>query len=1304
MSISQCKESGAWRNAGFDLVKKLAVAFAAIAFSVLALQSPSTQASAAIKPHSACGTVLIQGGAWLGGHGVDVYSNGSGSCGGGSAGWGWQCVDLAYRLYQQNGWGRVFAADGGAATIPEGSPALDFHPNSSGYVPVPGDLIIENKAPVNGNYGHVAVVDSVSGGSINAVEQNTQTLSGGTWVDHPRHTYSWNGVTAANGYASVRGFMHSPANSLTSGPPSNSGPPFNYNVTGTGGYGLNEHSGPSVGSAVVGNVPEGGSLSIMCQTSGDNVLGTSVWDKLQNSSYVTDYYTTTPTPFGFSANIPRCSSTSPPGAPGSVSVSPGNSSGTVTWAVPSSNGGATITSYTATASPGGATCSSSLTSCMISGLTNGTSYSVTVTATNSVGTSGASSSASLTPLTTPGSPTSASAQGANASLVASWAAPSSNGGATITSYTATASPGGATCSSSLTSCTISGLTNGTSYTVSVVASNAAGAGPTSAPSPSAVPLGTPTAPQQVVANPQNTSLQVTWMTPTSTGGSAITSYGVSTTPVGGACTVAVAQGTPTACTLTGLTNGITYVVNVVAFNALGASAPGTSSPVTPATVATAPQGITAIAAKRSAIVSWTAPASTGGAAITSYTVTASPGGASCTTAGSSCVVSVLHLGIAYSFTVVAVNAAGTSASSASSNPVTIGTPSAPTSVGAIAGTSAITVYWPPAPTNGFAVTSYTATASPGGASCTAARILSCSISGLVNGTTYTVTVVATNGQGTSPASAPSAPVIPEGVPSVPTAVAASPLDGGAMVSWTAPTYVGTGVSDYLVVASPGGATCWWSSGPTTCTMSGLTNGTKYTFVVTAFNEIGAGPPSGASASVLVGAPQSPLNVVASPRDRSVVVSWDGPVSGAATPNTYKVTAVPGGKTCIAAAPVTSCTVSGLFNGTSYTFVVAASNTTGTSSPSQATLSVTPLPVPGSPSNPLATAGPASAVVTWSAPAAGSSAVGSYTATATPGGQTCNALAPVTTCTISGLTNGTSYTFTVMATNNAGSSPPTSPSAAVIPADVPSAPTVVTATKSDGSVVVSWSASTPNGSPVTGYAVTSSPSSAGCTSTATTCTVTGLTNGTSYVFSVTASNGAGKSQSGVAPAVTPSGTPTTPSGLQRTDSSQTAVRLAWSDASGNGATIDLYTVKTLQNGQTCTAAPGTGNTCVVSGLSAGTTYSFEIQAHNANGSSAWSAPVTGTTLSPPPPSYFVGVVDAKWSGASCANERTSATSSAGLVTCVANGTHVNIACQISGQVVSQNYGVWDRLDNGNYIWDALIGNTTSLNWTASIPRC
>ena len=1011
---------------------------------------------------------------------------------------------------------------------------------------------------------------------------------------------------------------------------------------------------------------------------------------------------------------------SPPSTPAAPVVSAstsGSPSLTLSWSPPTSSGSAPVKWYDIQDNQGhycgvvtsltltfpGAACSAGASFTPVPG----TSYQFSVRAyTDFDGKGGTSAfspwSTPVSPGSVPGVPTGVTASPGNGQATVTWTPGSANGSSV--GFTISSTPGGLQCTTASTTCVVNGLTNGTSYSFTVVAHNASGSSAPSSPSVSVIPLGTPTAPQQVGATPGNTSLQVTWMPPASTGGSAITSYGVSTTPVGGTCTVAVAQGTPTACTLTGLTNGITYVVNVVAGNALGASAPGTSIPVTPATVPTAPQGITAVAAKRSALVSWTAPASNGGAAISSYTVTASPGGAKCTSAGSSCVVSALYLGVTYSFTVVAVNAVGPSSSSALSNPATIGTPSAPTNVGAIAETSSTTVYWQPAPTNGFAVKTYTATASPGGASCTATRVLSCSISGLVNGTSYRVTVVATNGQGTSPASAPSAPVIPEGVPSVSTAVTASPLDRGAVVSWTAPTYVGMGASDYLVVASPGGATCWWSSGPTTCTMSGLTNGTKYTFVVTAFNEIGAGPPSGASASVLVGAPQAPLNVVASPRDRSVLVSWGGPVSGAAIPVTYTVTAAPGGKTCIAAAPDTACTVSGLLNGTSYTFVVTATNAVGTSPASPATLAVTPLPVPASPSGVSATAGPATAVVTWQAPADGSAAVGSYTATASPGGKTCNALAPLMTCTISGLTNGMSYTFTVAAINGAGSSPASTPSAAVVPADAPSAPTAVIATKGDGSAVISWAAAVPNGSAVTTYTVKSSPNSTGCTTAGTTCTVTGLTNGTSYTFSVTATSLAGTSTAGTSPAVTPSGLPGIPTALHQSDNSQTAVRLAWSDAPSGGAAIDLYTVKNLQNAQTCTAAPGAGNTCVVSGLTPGSTYSFEIQSHNANGSSAWSAPVTGSTLSPPPPSYFVGVVDASWSGASCANERTGTSTSSGLVTCVANGTHVNIACQTSGQVVNQNYGVWDRLDNGNYIWDALIGNTTSLNWTASIPRC
>ena len=161
---------------------------------------------------SGCGSVLIPAGQWLQGNGVDVYSNGAGSCSGGSAGFGFQCVDLAYRLYKKLGWGTVHAGgDGGAQNIPEGSQGLDFHANGT-YRPIPGDLIIEYSTSANPS-GHVAVVDSVEGNTIQAVEQNTQYLASGVWLDHPRHTYA---IDASNnitlGYGTVRGTEHAPLN------------------------------------------------------------------------------------------------------------------------------------------------------------------------------------------------------------------------------------------------------------------------------------------------------------------------------------------------------------------------------------------------------------------------------------------------------------------------------------------------------------------------------------------------------------------------------------------------------------------------------------------------------------------------------------------------------------------------------------------------------------------------------------------------------------------------------------------------------------------------------------------------------------------------------------------------------------------------------------------------------------------------------------------------------------------------------------------------------------------------------------
>ena len=138
-------------------------------------------------------TVLIKGTDWLGGQGVDVKK-----------GCNIQCVELAERLYSTKGWGTVHTgSNGGASTIPEGSSGLDFYENGTGYVPIPGDLIIENGTSSN-QYGHVSVVDTVSSTSINAVEQNASSSG---W-----HTYTRSGSTVSGGYGSVRGFEHSPKN------------------------------------------------------------------------------------------------------------------------------------------------------------------------------------------------------------------------------------------------------------------------------------------------------------------------------------------------------------------------------------------------------------------------------------------------------------------------------------------------------------------------------------------------------------------------------------------------------------------------------------------------------------------------------------------------------------------------------------------------------------------------------------------------------------------------------------------------------------------------------------------------------------------------------------------------------------------------------------------------------------------------------------------------------------------------------------------------------------------------------------
>ena len=188
--------------------------------------------------------------------------------------------------------------------------------------------------------------------------------------------------------------------------------------------------------------------------------------------------------------------------------------------------------------------------------------------------------------------------------------------------------------------------------------------------------------------------------------------------------------------------------------------------------------------------------------------------------------------------------------------------------------------------------------------------------------------------------------------------------------------------------------------------------------------------------------------------------------------------------------------------------------------------------PGAPTGVSASAGDGQATVSFAAPASnGGAAITSYSVMASAGGaQASGSASPIT---VTGLTDGTSYTFTVTATNGVGTGPASSASSAVTPVGVPGAPTGVSATAADGQAAVSFAAPASNGSAITSYAVTASPGGVQASGSASPITVTGLTDGTSYTFTVTATNGVGTGAASLASnTVTPKDTqaPTAPAGL------------------------------------------------------------------------------------------------------------------------------------------------------------------------------
>ena len=899
----------------------------------------------------------------------------------------------------------------------------------------------------------------------------------------------------------------------------------------------------------------------------------------------------------------------------------------VAWQAPTDNGGTQIFKYVATAydslnaATGSCEALAPVTTCQVSGLTNGSAYSVKVVAINGPNsssgfTSAAASSSGAKTVFGPTSPVGSlqvvvGHDAGSGKIVVSWVAPDQNNGAAATGYLVTAtdltlSTVAVTCSvpAGTLTCTLTGLTNGHTYSVSVVSQNGQTSGATTG---NAIPYA---APGQAV-NPTLTggfgsnadgSLLVSWGAAASNGMPvtySVTIYDVLSQPAG-TCTVTQTVAT-FSCLVTGLTDGQYYTATIVATNGPNSLS---SIDITSATLVFGPPSqptSVAVAAGPSTgsgklDVSWNAPVSIFGSPITTYVVwvLASPTSttpvATCNSAPvtTACTVKGLTNGSSYYIKVFAYNgptsfsvSTVTTAQSPYTNPDTVG--NVQVLVGTVSGSGNLTVNWSAPASNGRDITSYTIALKSQGTLAGTQRIsmpgnLAYTFRGLQNGTTYDVTITATNGVGsTSVASSPKT-VIPYGLPQAPSA--GSVTNGQAVgsqnlkVTWNlSADGNGRSIDTYVATASLGGsavATCR-SQQPTdtSCLISGLVNGSKYSITVTAYNNFAGDPNS--NASVSYGSTYNPYTnpdpvtgitgIVGNPAGSgSIQVSWNAPANnGGNTVSDYTATAFFAGssvKSCSTSG--VSCTIKGLANGTSYTLQVVASNGVSSTSSASTTSTFNPYGVPSTvravtwmciPSVGAHTiCASQELIASWQAPAAtNGQAITEYLVTLTDT-QTHTIVTAITSPSVltydaTGLNNGDQYQLTIAAVNsdpsatgnNQSASTPASPANTANPFTKPGAPTVSSVSSpspnQSGSLLVSWRLSNDGGSPTTSFSARISSSGAGsgqsCTASgsALSCVISHLQNGTVYSVQVQATNAAGTGDWSSSVSGAPNGPPT-----------------------------------------------------------------------------------------------------------------------------------------------------------------------------------
>ena len=173
------------------------------------------------------------------------------------------------------------------------------------------------------------------------------------------------------------------------------------------------------------------------------------------------------------------------------------------------------------------------------------------------------------------------------------------------------------------------------------------------------------------------------------------------------------------------------------------------------------------------------------------------------------------------------------------------------------------------------------------------------------------------------------------IPGAPASIAADPGDSEAVITWTAPTDDGGAViTSYTVTSSPGDRYCTWTSGPLSCTVTGLTNGTEYTFIVTATNAFGTSDPSSTESGTPLSPPGVPRSMSVETGVDTITLVWDVPATtGGSDITDYVIEYSVDGSNWLVledgVSTATTTTVTGLDNNVDHIFRVAAVNAIGT---------------------------------------------------------------------------------------------------------------------------------------------------------------------------------------------------------------------------------------------------------------------------------------------------------------------------------------------------------------------------------------